>query len=73
MNERYGQIMYGQIMYGQIMICPYGPNGPKPPACDAKIAALDREIALLDELFQALLEELMTGRVRVFVEAGEAA
>ncbi|MCO6451870.1 MAG: restriction endonuclease subunit S [Caldilineales bacterium] len=33
-------------------------------ACDAKIAALDREIALLDELFQALLEELMTGRVR---------
>lgn len=42
-------------------------------ACDAKIAALDREIALLDELFQALLEELMTGRVRVFVEAGEAA
>ena len=32
-------------------------------ACDAKIAALDREIALLDELFQALLEALMTGRV----------
>jgi len=34
-------------------------------ACDAKIAALDRERALLDELFRALLEELMCGRVRV--------
>ena len=34
-------------------------------ACDAKIAVLDREIALLDELFQALLEELMTGQVLV--------
>jgi type I restriction enzyme, S subunit len=33
-------------------------------ACDAKIAALERESALLDELFRALLEELMTGRVR---------
>jgi len=32
-------------------------------ACDAKIAALERESALLDELFRALLEELMTGRV----------
>jgi len=32
-------------------------------ACDAKIAALEREIALLDELFRALLEELMTGRL----------
>ena len=31
--------------------------------CDAKIAALERESALLDELFRALLEELMTGRV----------
>ena len=34
-------------------------------ACDAKIAALERESALLDELFRALLEELMTGRVAV--------
>ena len=34
-------------------------------ACDAKIAALERESALLDELFRALLEELMTGRVLV--------
>lgn len=33
------------------------------PVCDAKIGALGREIALLDELFQALLEELMSGRV----------
>lgn len=32
-------------------------------ACDANIAALDRESALLDELFRALLEELMSGRV----------
>jgi type I restriction enzyme, S subunit len=33
--------------------------------CDAKIAALERESALLDELFRALLDELMTGRVSV--------
>ena len=33
-------------------------------ACDAKIAALGRESALLDELFHALLEELMTGGCR---------
>lgn len=31
-------------------------------ACDSKVAALEREIALHDELFSALLEELMTGR-----------
>jgi len=31
--------------------------------CDAKIAALEQEVALLDELFRALLEELMTGRL----------
>ena len=34
-------------------------------ACDANIAALERESTLLDELFRALLEELMTGRVAV--------
>ena len=40
-------------------------------ACDAKIAALERESALLDELFRVLLEELMTGRVSVAgVEGG---
>lgn len=32
-------------------------------ACDAKIAALQQEAATLDELFRALLEELMTGRL----------
>jgi len=32
-------------------------------ACDTKIAALQREVAVLDELFRALLEELMTGRL----------
>lgn len=32
-------------------------------ACEDKIAALDQEITLLEELFQALLEELMTGRL----------
>ena len=32
-------------------------------ACDKKSAALDHERALLAELFQALLEELMTGRL----------
>ena len=34
-------------------------------ACDAKIAALEREIALHEELFRALLEELMSGRLSV--------
>ena len=33
--------------------------------CEAKIAALKREAALLEELFRAMLEEMMTGRVRV--------
>lgn len=32
-------------------------------ACDTKIATLERESALLDELFKAMLEELMTGRL----------
>lgn len=32
-------------------------------ACDAKITALEAEIALHDELFRAMLEELMTGRL----------
>lgn len=39
-------------------------------ACDAKIAALERDSALLDELFRALLEELMTGRLSVAEIAG---
>lgn len=33
-------------------------------ACDAKIAALEHEARLHDELFRAMLEELMTGRLR---------
>ena len=32
-------------------------------ACDAKIYALEKELALLEELFKAMLEELMTGRL----------
>ncbi len=32
-------------------------------ACDAKLAVLERELALLDEFFRAMLEELMTGRL----------
>ena len=32
-------------------------------ASDSKVAALVREIALLDELFRSMLEELMTGRL----------
>ncbi|HZC07538.1 MAG TPA: restriction endonuclease subunit S [Ktedonobacterales bacterium] len=32
-------------------------------ACDAHIAALEREIALHEELFRALLEEMMSGRL----------
>jgi type I restriction enzyme S subunit len=34
-------------------------------ACDAKIAALEGEESLLNELFRAMLEELMTGRISV--------
>jgi len=33
-------------------------------SCDAKTVALDHEAFLLDELFRAMLEELMTGRQR---------
>ena len=29
-------------------------------SCDEKIAALEREVELIDELFHAMLEELMT-------------
>lgn len=32
-------------------------------ACDDKLTALEREISILDELFRAMLEELMTGRL----------
>lgn len=32
-------------------------------ACDAKIAALEQERGILDELFRSMLEELMTGRL----------
>lgn len=32
-------------------------------ACDRKITALEQEKAILDELFRAMLEELMTGRL----------
>lgn len=32
-------------------------------ACDAKVGALELEAAILDELFRAVLEELMTGRL----------
>jgi type I restriction enzyme S subunit len=32
-------------------------------ACDSKITALEKEIALHEELFRVLLEELMTGRL----------
>jgi type I restriction enzyme S subunit len=32
-------------------------------ACDSKITALEKELSLYEELFQALLEELMTGRL----------
>ena len=34
-------------------------------ACDDKIAALEDEATRLDELFRAMLEELMSGRLRV--------
>jgi len=33
-------------------------------ACDDKIRALEAEVAALDELFRAMLEELMSGRLR---------
>lgn len=34
-------------------------------ACDAQTIVLDRELALLEELFHALLEELMAGRISI--------
>ncbi len=33
--------------------------------CDTKIAAMERESALLEELFRTALEELMTGQIRL--------
>ncbi len=35
-----------------------------PCACDAKIAALEHEARLHEELFRVMLEELMSGRMR---------
>lgn len=32
-------------------------------SCDRKIQALEKEISLIDELFHATLEELMTGKL----------
>jgi type I restriction enzyme S subunit len=32
-------------------------------ACDTKISSLEREAEILEELFRAMLEELMTGRL----------
>ncbi|QSJ18177.1 restriction endonuclease subunit S [Nostoc sp. UHCC 0702] len=32
-------------------------------SCDRKISSLEKEIAILDELFQAMLEQLMTGKL----------
>jgi type I restriction enzyme S subunit len=42
-------------------------------ACDTKISLLEQESTLLDELFRALLEELMTGRLSTLplIEEGE--
>jgi type I restriction enzyme, S subunit len=44
-------------------------------ACEDKIDALDRETRLLDELFKAMLEELITGKLSALplVEAGVGA
>lgn len=42
-------------------------------ACDAKTNALEREIALYDELLRGLLEELMSGRLSVAPMLEEAA
>ncbi|MEH1793044.1 hypothetical protein [Nostoc sp.] len=32
-------------------------------ACDRKIQALEKELTLIDELFHAMLEQLMTGKI----------
>lgn len=42
-------------------------------SCDAKIAALEHEGAALDELFRAMLEELMAGRLSALPLAGDGA
>ena len=41
-------------------------------ACDSKITALEHEASLHDELFRAMLEELMNGRLltRYLIESG---
>jgi type I restriction enzyme S subunit len=42
-------------------------------ACEDKVNALEKELSLLEELFKAMLEELMTGRLSAMplIEAGE--
>ena len=42
-------------------------------ASDTKISALEQELALLEELFRTLLEELLTGRLSTLplIEEGE--
>lgn len=40
-------------------------------ACDTRVAALEKEGSLLGELFNALLEELMTGQLDVSKLTGE--
>ncbi len=41
--------------------------------CDSKIAALEQEARLLEELFRAMLEELMSGRLPARALVEEAA
>lgn len=41
-------------------------------SCDAKIASLRREVSLLEELFRAMLEELMAGRLSALAIARTA-
>lgn len=69
-QERTGIPKINRVQLGSLLLAKPSPaeqNGIADAltACDAKIAALERESALLDELFRALLEELMTGRVSV--------
>jgi type I restriction enzyme S subunit len=42
-------------------------------ACDSKIAALDHEACLNEELFRAMLKELMSGRLPAGALAEDAA
>ena len=60
-----------QILVGLPSFCEQQEIAESVRACDAKLAVLEREVTALEELFRAMLEELMTGRLRATALGGD--